>query len=127
MPSSPHEYESVSETDIQMNQLERNTEEAVNYMEDDEEEDNDEEEVDLNIGTPPSQVHDAEIDSAGVVHSQLISSGNYSSLMGRQTTQNHPTTYSQLVQLATVLPVVPDIDEENNMEQSEQHTYYNVQ
>lgn len=122
MPSLPHEYESVS--DIQMNQLERGTGAAIENMEDEEEENNEEEEVVLNIDTPPSQVNDAGNDPTHEAHSHLVTSGNYSSLVDKQTSQHQPTTYSQL---ATILPVVPNRNEDNSMEQNKPHTYYNIQ
>lgn len=101
-------------------------------MKDEEEEDNGEEDVELqvNVDTPPSQLNDAGNASARDVHSHLVTSGNYSSLVNTQIAQYQPATYSHLglSSLATVLPVVPYMDEENNMEERARlHTYYNIQ
>lgn len=126
MPSSPHDYESVSDRDIQMNQMEGGKDAAINNMEDKDEENNDEEEVELNIITPPSQVCEAGINSTGEVQSDLSTSGNYSSLMDVHTTLDQPTIYSQLGSLPAVLPVGTDKGEGDSMEQSEPHTYYNI-
>lgn len=114
MHSSQHEYESVSETDIQMNQFEISTEAAINYLEDEEEEvDDDEEEEVLNSETPPSLENDVEYASEYDAHSHLVASGNYSSLVGKPTTHHQHFVYSQLGAQENVLPVVPQ-------------TYYNI-
>ena len=111
-----------------MNQMERDTDAAINNMEDEEEEeDNNEDDIYLNIDTPSSQVCDARINSADEVQSYLGTSGNYSSLLDTHTTQHQPTIYSQLGSLPAVLSVVIDKDDGDNVEQREPHTYNNIQ
>lgn len=94
VPSSPHEYDTVSDIGIHMNQLEIGTEATINYMEDEEEENND------------ALENDPEYTSERDAQPYLVTSDNYSSLMGTQAPQHQLTIYRELRPLATVVPVV---------------------
>lgn len=82
--SSPNEYDSINDADIQMNQFGRGSVTAIEKIQEndnnEEDEDKNGQEVESNVDTHPTPVNDAETDSAHEFQSQLVTSGNYSSL-----------------------------------------------
>lgn len=109
-----------------MNQLERDTDASIENTEDEKKENCGEEEVELNVDARTSQLNEDGDDSAREVYLQLVTSGNYFTLMEKPTPHQKPAIYSQLAPEATILPVVTDGDEENDIEYKEQSDYHNI-
>lgn len=110
MPSSTHEYESVSDADIQMNQPQRDQITIIEHVKEEEksqeDKDGSRQNVEFNIDIHPTPVIDAVTSSALEAHSHSLTRGDYSSLKVRRIIQHQPAVYSQLdVQAATVAEV----------------------
>lgn len=124
VPSSPHDYDSISEADIPMRQMGRDPVRVAENREDvdtsEEEEEEDGQQLELNIDIHPTPVNDATTDST---HQHNLDRGNYSSL---KTIQNQTTAYIQLGVQVAVVAETRERNEENYIVPSKPHSYYNL-
>lgn len=124
VPSSPHEYEYVSDTDIQMNQLRRDPITAIGNMEEleisEDYKEGDGQEDELNIDPTPINV--VVNDSRSEAHSHSLARGDYSSLKVRETAQQQPVVYSRI----DVQAAVNERDQQKDTVPSKPHYYYNL-
>ena len=135
MPSSPHDYDSISDADNQMNQLGSDPVTVIENVEvgsvNEEDEEEAGQEVDGLTNTHPTPVIDTVNDSSHEAQSRLVIhvSGTYSSLKDRQRTHHLPTVgglYSQLDAHAATAAEVNERDEGNDIVPGLPHSYYNL-
>src|SRR6218665_1117334 len=130
-PSSPHDYESVSDVDNQMNQLGSDPVTVIENMEvertnEEIEEEAGQEGVEANVDTYPASVIGAVNDSSPEAHSHLMMSGGYSSLKDRQRNHHLPAVGGLYSQLGVPTAEVNERDQQNDMVGSIQLSYYNL-
>lgn len=104
VPSTPHDYDSISDANIKLNQFESDPGTVIENTEElDTNEEGDVQELELSTDSTP--VNDAATDSSHETHSQLVTLGSYSSLRVKQRITHHqPALYIQLgAQAATVV------------------------
>lgn len=134
MPSTPHDYDSISDADIQLNHLGsdpvtviENTE--VEAMNEENEEEPGQEGVEVSAGTYPTSVIGAVNDSSPQANSRLMMSDRYSSLKNRQITQSHLAAgglYSQLDVHAALVAEVNEREQLNDTVERIPQSYYNI-